>query len=116
MSQSKKKKKQEEKEGSKRRHMKEKPRKRKATHPRVPSPPPSSHDSQEAGEEEEAEDSSDLDADVFTKGFDRKGRGEAPGPKGMSDKMKVLCRDMSAELIAAFPTDMSELLGCICCC
>ena len=89
-------------------------RKKKIPAPRVPSPPPSSKASDEGEEEEDPlMDSSDLDADVFAKGFDRNKKGNSTGPNStkMSNKMKMLCRDMSDELIGLLPQDMSAFLG-----
>ena len=93
---------------------KDRTKKKKIPHPRVPSPPPSSNASNEGEEEEEPlMDSSDLDADVFAKGFDRSKKGNDAGQdKKMSNKMKMLCRDMSDELIGLLPQDMSAFLAC----
>ena len=113
------------KKGTKRTHeekqdretKKEKKRKpKKEEHDDSPHVPTPSHSAEESSEKEpisnvDSEDSSDLDKDVFERGFEKKGK----KPKkdrfaGLSEKGRKICQRMNPALVHALPANLSKQL------
>ena len=97
---------------------KKKKREEKPESPHVPTPSQSaeeSSDEKDDGPGDVSENSSDLDKDVFEKGFQKLKKTAKKFPYELSQKAQMICNNMTPALVSALPTKLSKYPDRSCC-